>query len=162
MSTHNPGRTALYRYFDIDDRLLYVGISDKPTRRWSQHRHKKPWASQVATQQAEWFDTRVEAAARELAAIHTEKPIYNFRDTPKMFSKPFNPKPLEQRYCGAAEVAQVFGVGRQRVQQIVTRPDFPAPTVDLAMGKVWESADVVRWGREHGRLPDEDQNTPEG
>lgn len=62
---------------------------------------------------------------------------------------------------GAAEIGKLFGVSRQRVQQIVTRPDFPAPTVDLAMGKVWESADVVRWGREHGRLTAEDNDKPE-
>lgn len=53
---------------------------------------------------------------------------------------------------GAAEIGKLFGgISRQRVQQIVSRPDFPAPVADLAMGKVWESADVVRWARNHGR-----------
>lgn len=54
---------------------------------------------------------------------------------------------------GAAEIGELFGVSRQRVQQLVNRPDFPRPTVELAMGKVWETEDVRRWGREHGRLP---------
>jgi hypothetical protein len=57
---------------------------------------------------------------------------------------------------GAAEIGDLFGVSRQRVQQLVNRPDFPRPTVELAMGKVWETEDVLRWGREHGRIPSED------
>lgn len=154
MSTHNPGRTALYRYFDAGDRLLYVGISDSPKQRWGQHKTTKPWASEVAVREVEWFPTRAEAAAVELVAIRVEKPIYNFRDTPKMFPKKFNPLPLAQRYCGAAEVAKAFGVNRQRVQQLINRADFPAPTIELAMGKVWHTEEVRQWGREHGRLVD--------
>jgi hypothetical protein len=152
MSTHNPGRTALYRYFDLAGRLLYVGISDNPRTRWGQHKTTKPWASQVAVREVEWFPMRVQAAAAELVAIHVEKPIYNLRDTPKMFTKQFDPLPLAQRHCGAAEVAAAFGVNRQRVQKLVARPDFPAPAAVLTAGRVWESAAVRRWGREHGRI----------
>lgn len=54
---------------------------------------------------------------------------------------------------GAAEIGDLFGVSRQRVQQLVNRPDFPKPTVELAMGKVWVTEEVVAWGRAHGRLP---------
>jgi hypothetical protein len=57
---------------------------------------------------------------------------------------------------GAAEIGDLFGVSRQRVQQLVNRPDFPKPDVELAMGKVWKTEDVLRWGREHGRIPSED------
>lgn len=57
---------------------------------------------------------------------------------------------------GAAEIGELFGVSRQRVQQLINRADFPKPTVTLAMGKVWETEDVLRWGREHNRIPSED------
>jgi len=50
---------------------------------------------------------------------------------------------------GAAEIGARLGVSRQRVQQIVSRPDFPAPVVVLGMGKVWETDDVEKWIREH-------------
>jgi predicted DNA-binding transcriptional regulator AlpA len=50
---------------------------------------------------------------------------------------------------GAAEIGARLGVSRQRVQQLVSRPDFPAPVVVLGMGKVWESGDVERWIQEH-------------
>ena len=63
---------------------------------------------------------------------------------------------------GAAEIGKMFGVSRQRVQQIVNRSDFPKPTVKLDMGKVWETGDVVRWAHEHGRslVDTEDTHDP--
>ena len=50
---------------------------------------------------------------------------------------------------GAAEIGARLDVSRQRVQQIVSRPDFPAPVAVLGMGKVWEAGDVERWIRKH-------------
>jgi len=50
---------------------------------------------------------------------------------------------------GAAEIAQRLNLSRQRVQQLVVRPDFPAPEHELAMGKVWSSEAVERWISEH-------------
>ena len=53
---------------------------------------------------------------------------------------------------GAAEIGRMLGgVSRQRVQQIVKRADFPAPEVELDMGKVWSRAKVEAWLRAHGR-----------
>lgn len=57
---------------------------------------------------------------------------------------------------GAQEIARMFGVSRQRVSQLTSRPDFPAPTVRLAMGKVWVTADVLAWARSKGRTIHED------
>lgn len=49
---------------------------------------------------------------------------------------------------GAAEIKELLGVSRQRVQQLIRRPDFPRPIASLAMGKVWRREDVLRWARE--------------
>jgi predicted DNA-binding transcriptional regulator AlpA len=49
---------------------------------------------------------------------------------------------------GAQEIRRLFGVSRQRVQQIVSRPDFPRPVAELAI-KVWRGEDVRAWAREH-------------
>lgn len=46
---------------------------------------------------------------------------------------------------GAAEIADYLGVSRQRVQQLATRADFPAPADTLSMGKVWYREDVEKW-----------------
>jgi hypothetical protein len=38
---------ALYRFFDEHGALLYVGITNNPGRRWSQHETDKPWWHEV-------------------------------------------------------------------------------------------------------------------
>jgi predicted DNA-binding transcriptional regulator AlpA len=55
--------------------------------------------------------------------------------------------------AGAAEIAAMLGVSRQRVQQLIKQPGFPKPYDVLAMGKVWKRAAVEAWAREHGRSP---------
>lgn len=74
-------RTALYRLFDTEGRLLYVGIAFDPKGRWSDHAREKEWWPAVAERTVEWHDTRVAAAAAEIVAIRTEKPLHNVRDT---------------------------------------------------------------------------------
>lgn len=56
---------------------------------------------------------------------------------------------------GSAEIEDMLGVSRQRVQQLIARRDFPKPIVRLKMGKVWRRAEVEKWARSHGRLSDE-------
>jgi len=53
---------------------------------------------------------------------------------------------------GSAEIADMLGVSRQRVQQLIARPDFPRPEVALKMGKVWKREAVITWAKSHGRL----------
>lgn len=67
---------------------------------------------------------------------------------------------------GQAEIADRLGVSRQRVQQLIARPDWPEPLAVLAMGKVWRTEDVERWISEHrkgdGREPRPDDAPPLG
>ena len=70
-------RTALYRFYDADGDLLYVGVSVTPWSRWKQHKGQKDWAEEVATTAVEWHDSRPEALAAEKAAIIAEEPRYN-------------------------------------------------------------------------------------
>lgn len=60
---------------------------------------------------------------------------------------------------GAREIELRLGVSRQRVQQLISRADFPAPYDELAMGKVWRIADVEAWIR--GHRPDDIAEGPE-
>lgn len=46
---------------------------------------------------------------------------------------------------GLAEVRALLGVSRQRADQIVRKPGFPAPVVELATGKVWDGEAVRVW-----------------
>lgn len=75
-------RTALYRFFDADDVLLYVGITADIHKRWKTHAGVKPWWGDVTQQTVHWYDDRPTAEAAERIAIATEKPRYNKRDLP--------------------------------------------------------------------------------
>lgn len=69
--------TALYRHFDKDGALLYVGISLSPTYRLSQHRDASRWFSRIADIKIEWHDSREAALEAERAAIKAETPEFN-------------------------------------------------------------------------------------
>ncbi|WP_223162774.1 helix-turn-helix transcriptional regulator [Nocardioides antri] len=59
---------------------------------------------------------------------------------------------MSHHLMGVAEIAELLGVTRQRVHQLRQLDGFPEPTSELAIGLVWESADIERWARETGRL----------
>jgi hypothetical protein len=69
----------LYRFFDADDRLLYIGISLSAVQRAAGHRHRQPWWDDVARMDVEHFPdvTRDEILRIEREAIRTERPLHN-------------------------------------------------------------------------------------
>jgi hypothetical protein len=69
--------TCLYRLYGPADELLYVGISKSALLRLGQHLGEKPWADQVTRTTIDWYDTREAAAAAEVAAIVSERPLHN-------------------------------------------------------------------------------------
>lgn len=75
--TETGERTALYRFFDGEDVLLYVGITDKPGRRWEQHMRSQPWWPDARRQTVQLLDTRELAEAAEKTAVREERPVYN-------------------------------------------------------------------------------------
>ena len=52
---------------------------------------------------------------------------------------------------GVTEIADLLGVSRQRVDQLAATAAFPEPVAELAAGRVWKKADVVRWAKKAGR-----------
>lgn len=73
----SPERTALYRLYDAEDRLLYIGITNSPDSRWKSHAHKSPWWPQVAAKHVEWLPTRQQAKREERAGVEEHNPPYN-------------------------------------------------------------------------------------
>lgn len=70
-------RCALYRHFDVDGVLLYVGISEQPGARSNGHASDSIWVQFAVREEAMWLDTREEALELERVAIQTEKPLFN-------------------------------------------------------------------------------------
>jgi predicted DNA-binding transcriptional regulator AlpA len=55
---------------------------------------------------------------------------------------------------GVPEIAQLLGVSRQRVYQLVdSYDDFPAPLAKLAVGRIWSREAVEDWNRRHDDRP---------
>jgi predicted GIY-YIG superfamily endonuclease len=65
-------RTALYRLFDAEGVLLYVGISKEFGTRWHQHARSQPWWGEVHHQTIEWHESRADAEAAEETAIRMD------------------------------------------------------------------------------------------
>lgn len=57
---------------------------------------------------------------------------------------------VAKHLMGAAEIQKrLGGLSRQRVQQIISRADWPEPYDELGMGKVWRIEDVEAWISQH-------------
>jgi len=69
--------TAVYRLYDADGGLLYIGCSSHFPQRWYQHSKDKSWWPQVAVREITWYGSYEEAVTVERAAILDENPLYN-------------------------------------------------------------------------------------
>lgn len=69
--------TALYRYFDSNGNLLYVGISVSAVRRLEQHQNTAPWFKNLGSIKVENYHSREAALQAEKNAIITERPKFN-------------------------------------------------------------------------------------
>jgi hypothetical protein len=70
---------TLYRHFDKEGVLLYVGISLSAVKRLSEHSKLSPWALDITSVTLEHLPTREEAIKAETKAIREEKPLYNIQ-----------------------------------------------------------------------------------
>lgn len=71
------GETAVYRFFDAGKRLLYVGASADPAKRWGFHEANAEWWADAIRVEVAWFTTRAEALRVERRTICDETPVHN-------------------------------------------------------------------------------------
>ena len=69
--------TAVYTHKSGDGEILYIGISNNPAFRTTQHSIDKHWFKKVKKIEIDWFDTRVEALEIEKSFIKSKRPKYN-------------------------------------------------------------------------------------
>jgi hypothetical protein len=79
----------LYRFYDTDGQLLYIGISFSAIQRAAQHRDAQPWWSDVARMDIEHLGTTTRRNAEQLerAAIAAESPRHNIAHNMKSVPK---------------------------------------------------------------------------
>lgn len=100
--TARPGETALYRFFNDADQLLYVGITGNPQKRWADHRRHAAatWWPMAARASVDWFKERTDATAAELRVIRTKAPLYNSGGAPS----PLREQAPGERLCPRVNV----------------------------------------------------------
>jgi hypothetical protein len=86
-------QTMLYRFFNDRKQLLYVGISARGPKRWSEHAKNRPWWHEVKSSTIEHFETRQDALLAEGVAIRTEMPLHNKRGTSTKSASLLQPQP---------------------------------------------------------------------
>lgn len=77
MSDLRQRATAVYRFYDETDRLLYVGIAVDLRARWARHRQQASWWTLSRRSDIQWFPDRVSAEEAETRAIRSESPLHN-------------------------------------------------------------------------------------
>lgn len=77
-----PRPGYVYRAFDADGRLLYIGSTYKPRARLQFGHAYKQWHASIADIDMERFGTHEEAVAAETEAIRTEWPLWNIAGSP--------------------------------------------------------------------------------
>jgi len=90
MSTH------LYRHYDANGTLLYVGISKNAVYRFQAHKKSSAWARGSVRMTIEMFPDRLSASIAELEAIKCEKPLHNVGHLDRLSPVGKCPKPLSR------------------------------------------------------------------
>lgn len=68
--------SCVYRLYDAEGNLLYVGMALDLTPRIMAHK-RKAWGHLIASHTVEWHENREAAKAAERLAIHRENPAHN-------------------------------------------------------------------------------------
>jgi GIY-YIG catalytic domain-containing protein len=107
---------ALYRHFDADGTLLYVGISLSALNRLGQHKQNAEWFDKIARVAIEKFPTRAAALEAEHNAIKEEKPLYNVAFAPKEWA------------ITQDQLAALLDVTPRAINEMRKRGVLPAPS----------------------------------
>jgi hypothetical protein len=77
-----PDTVAVYRLYDANGQLLYVGQSRNPKARFITHAREVDWWEEVAHWAVEWWSDRYAARTQEQLLIAELSPRYNIAHAP--------------------------------------------------------------------------------
>lgn len=132
------GPATVYRAFDAEGALLYVGASTRLGARLDSHRYGKTWWREVARIELAHFPDSATALAAEREAIRTERPAHNVATV----SAAEMTQPLQAIAWGREilRLRQNLGLTQADLaDRIVRLADDPAITIDRASVARWES-----------------------
>ena len=74
--------SCVYRAFDAEDNLLYVGVTKNIKQRYKTHRTKSEWWKNWDRTHLNFYSCRYVAEAAESMVIRCELPEFNLKDIP--------------------------------------------------------------------------------
>lgn len=129
MSAKTPH--VLYRFYDEDGSLLYIGITLDLPARMRAHRGDKPWWTEVYRIEIEHFDSRPEVDRAERESILNERPKYNvmYNKAPAFAPGSFS-DPLIPDLVSLAEAARILGRAKQGVHRAALKGQIKCQRLD--------------------------------
>lgn len=122
---------TLYRYYDREGRLLYVGITGSGSSRMAAHASTSRWWRYVRTARFEHFRTREAALLAETMAIQTERPKFNKAQrvlAPRPASEALariSALPAGQYFVGDGELGDIVGLEGDAIRRAARHGWFP-------------------------------------
>lgn len=122
---------SLYRFFDADGGLLYVGRTINAQSRWRTHERTKEWFDSVATITREVLPDDAALALAERDAIRREGPLHNVvLNTPDPIPAP--PAGVEPRLLSHDTAAAYLGVNVAEMDRLGAT-EFEQVRIDSAV-----------------------------
>jgi hypothetical protein len=115
----------LYRHFDAEGVLLYVGISIDVGRRTGDHAKHSAWFDRVARIDVETFDSRDAAIDAERRAIINECPLFNVHHNGKAAASSGNAADLSGEVFTIEEFCSAHRISRAHYFNICHRGEGP-------------------------------------
>jgi hypothetical protein len=107
----------LYRHFDREGNLLYIGESLSAINRTCQHRRDSAWFTDIHMITIEQFETKDAAKEAEIGAIKKERPLHNV-----VFNAPPKPEPEPPVFRAPAFSQDTYLMNRERAAKFLGVP----------------------------------------
>jgi len=110
----------LYRHFDAEGHLLYVGTSLNALNRIGGHKNNSTWYKSIANMTIERFDCKENALKAERKAITEEHPLHNVYRPPEADFEDLRTKLTEIDLVFKLErVAEIFQVSTDKIKNYI-------------------------------------------
>lgn len=116
---------SVYRCYDADDTLIYVGCSQDVFMRMREHRSRKPWSKRVARVESDQYPSVEQARRAEAALIRALEPLANVQHRPRVPSDVLTHSPTDDVLAGVTEAAAILGWSRAKVKRAAISGELP-------------------------------------
>lgn len=110
------GKYYVYRYFDKNAALLYVGVTKNFAMRMRENEQKQYWFAETQLTTVESFPEELAAKNAEWLAISEEQPAYNKN---QRFGALYSQ--MRNQGWSNEQIGKVYGRGRQAVADVIKR-----------------------------------------